>query len=456
MRSLKIGVSGVRGVVGESLTPQLLVRFAQAFGTYIGPGKIVVGRDTRTSGEMVREALVGGLRACGCNVVDIGVAPVPTAQLAVRDLRADGGVAITASHNPAEWNAFKFIRGDGVFLNSHQTEELFEVYRQGEYALADVHRLGRLHYDDAAIERHIAKVLALVDVAEIRRARFKVVIDCCNGAGSEATPELLNSLGCRVVRLNTKPDGRFPHPPEPIPANLGQLCEAVRANDADIGFAQDADADRLAIVSDKGRAIGEEYTLALAALFYVERTTEPGPLVANLSTSRMVDDIADRFGRPVIRTPIGEVNVAEAMLRARAVIGGEGNGGVMVPRVHYGRDSLAGICLVLEGLARHRMSVSRIISKRAGLLPKYHICKDKVTVPARDIVRVMTAFARAHETERLNLEDGVKIDWEDSWLHVRPSNTEPISRVIAEASTMARAREIVTQSNQIIARELAR
>jgi phosphomannomutase len=446
----------VRGVVGDSLTPQLLVRFAQAFGTYIGPGKVVVGRDTRTSGEMVREALVGSLRASGCTVVDIGVAPVPTAQMAVRALRADGGVAITASHNPAEWNALKFIRSDGICLNRHQADELLEVYRQGEYTQADVDQLGLLHYDHGAVERHVSSVLDLVDADEIRRARFKVAIDCCNGAGSQVTPGLLRSLGCRVVEINTQPDGLFPHPPEPIPANLGQLCQAVRTSGVDLGFAQDADADRLAIVSDRAQAIGEEYTLALAALFYVERTTEAGALVTNLSTSRMVDDIADRFGRPVVRTPIGEVNVAEAMVRVGAVIGGEGNGGVIVPKLHYGRDSLAGICLVLEGLARHRTPLSRIVAKRTGLLPKHHIHKDKTPVPARHIVRVMTAVARAYEGEKTNEEDGVKVDWPDCWLHVRPSNTEPIIRVIAEAPTVARARDIVASASKIIAQELTR
>src|SRR4029079_8450596 len=306
--TLKISISGVRGVVGQSLTPKLLTRFAQAFGTHTGPGTIVIGRDPRTSGEMVKHAVVSGLLSTGSRVVDLGVCPVPTVQLQVRHRRAQGGIAITASHNPAEWNALKFIGPSGLFLNSGQARELLDIYHQGEYTKVGGADLRTVEEIEGATDLHIKSIL---DVLGPLPKKLRVVLDSCNGAGSLVGPKLIEALGAEVIRLNTTPDGSFPRPAEPLAENLGDLCRLVKEHQADVGFAQDMDADRLAIVSDQGEAIGEDYTLVLATLFVLGR--EKGPVVANLSTTSAVANIAKRFDCPVFLTKIGEVNVTDGM-----------------------------------------------------------------------------------------------------------------------------------------------
>jgi phosphomannomutase len=444
IQSLKIGISGMRAVVGESLTPQLVVGFAEAFGTYLNGGIVVIGRDTRPSGEMVFNALVGGLLSAGCSVVDVGICPVPTMQHAVVDLGADGGIAITASHNPVEWNALKFVRSDGVFLNSYQAEELLNVYHQGAFELTPSSSIGRVSSDDEAMERHLAKVVAVVQREAIAELRPRVVADTCNGAGAVCTRCLLESLGCEVVVINERPDGHFPRPPEPIPENLGQLCEAVREHKADVGFAQDADADRLAIVSAEGKAIGEEFTLAFAADVMADRRT--GVLVTNLSSSRMIDEVGDRHGCRVVRSKVGEVNVVETMMAHEAIGGGEGNGGVIDPRLHYCRDSLVAMALVLEGMATKRLSVK---AWTESFRPSA-IVKDKVPCPAGSIQTVVLALQRRYQDEQVDLTEGVKVLWPQAWLHARPSNTEPIIRVIAEADDEATARGICDGAIEVV------
>src|SRR5919107_3391009 len=361
--TLKISISGVRGVVGESLTPTLLVRFAQAFGTYTGPGAICVGRDTRTSGEMVRQAVVAGLLSSGCRVVDLGVCPVPTVQLMVRVLRARGGIAITASHNPAEWNALKFIDSAGLFLGAGQARQLLDIYHQGEYRKVAGAEMRAVEPLDGAIDLHVKAILdALGPLPSKSRGarRLRVAVDSCNGAGSVVAPRLLEALGVEVFPINVTPDGKFPRGAEPVPENLVELCRVVKEGGADVGFAQDMDADRLAVVNEHGEAVGEEYTLVLAARYVLGR--EPGPLVANLSTTGALDAVGARFGCPVYRSKIGEANVAEEMLRRGAVIGGEGNGGVIYPRIHFARHSLVGMALVLHLLAETNQTVSELIA----------------------------------------------------------------------------------------------
>jgi phosphomannomutase len=396
---------------------------------------------------MVRHALVGGLLGAGCNVVDIGIVPVPTTQLYVRESGAEGGIAITASHNPAEWNALKFIRDDGTFLSPQQGEELLEVYRQGEFTAAGPTALGKLTHDPNALDGHLAALAKHVDAEVIRKARLKVVVDCCNGAGAVAAPRFLADLGCDVTAINATPDGHFPHPPEPIPEHLGDLAQVVAESGADVGFAQDADADRLALVAEGGRALSEEYTLALAARFVAERAEPKGALVTNLSTSRMIEDVGQQFGCPVYRTPVGEINVVEGMRRHRAILGGEGNGGVILPAVQYARDSLVGIGIILEGLARTGRTLADIADRD---LPRYHMLKERIECPAREIVRVMTAIRRRYEGERLDESDGVRVEWDDAWLQARPSNTEPIIRLVAEAQEPERAERLVAELREVV------
>jgi len=444
IQSLKIGISGVRAVVGESLTPQLIVGFAEAFGTYLGGGVVVIGRDTRPSGEMVYNALVGGLLSTGCSVIDVGVCPAPTIGHAVVDLAGDGGIAITASHNPAQWNALKFLRADGVFLNSYQGEELLNVYHQGAFALQPAGSLGRVVRDEGAINRHLAKVMAATDRKAIAALHPRVVVDSCNGSGSVITRGLLEKMGCEVIAINDVPDGHFPRDPEPIPENLGQLGEAVTEHGADLGFAQDTDADRLAIVSADGEPIGEEFSLAFACdVMAAERS---GVLVTNLSTSRMIDEVAQRHDCRVVRTKVGEVSVVEAMIAEQAIGGGEGNGGVIDPTLHYCRDNLAAMALILKGLATKQCSVK----EWAESFQPSAIVKDKVPCPAASIQTVLLALQRKYADEDLDLTEGVKVLWPDAWLHARPSGTEPIIRVIAEADDQPTARRICSDAIAVI------
>ena len=444
--TLKISISGVRGVVGQSLTPKLLTRFAQAFGTHTGSGTIVIGRDPRTSGEMVKHAVVSGLLSTGSRVVDIGMCPVPTVQLQVRHRRAQGGIAITASHNPAEWNALKFIGANGLFLDAGQARELLDIYHQGEYTKVGGAELRTVEVVEGATDLHIKSILDALGPLPKMQKKLRVVLDACNGAGSIVGPKLIEALGADVVRLNTTPDGSFPRPAEPLPENLGDLCRAVKEHQADVGFAQDMDADRLAIVSEQGEPIGEDYTLVLATLYVLGR--EKGPVVANLSTTSAVADVAKRFGCPVFFTKIGEVNVTGAMQQHRAVIGGEGNGGVIYPRINFARDSLVGIALVLHLLAESGKSVTELLAD----IPRYTVVKEKMACPSDRIAGVLKTVRQHFAGYEMDTRDGVKVMTGDGWLLVRGSNTEPIIRIVAEAKTEAGARELVNSVIKKISR----
>ena len=446
--ALQISVSGVRGIIGASLTPEAVVGFARAFGTYVGPGEVILGRDTRRSGEMVRSAAIAGLLSTGCDVTDIGIAPTPTAQLAVASGDAVGAIVITASHNPAGWNGLKFLRNDGIFLTAAQVKDFLGVHERGDFAAAGVDSLGTLRQDPEAGSRHVARVLEVVDADAIRRAGFHVALDACNGAGCVPAQELLEALGCRCTCINCTPDGQFGRGLEPTPENITELCALVRESGAHLGFAQDPDADRLAIVSDEGVAIGEEYTVALGSLFVLEQAEQPGPIVVNLSTSRMVEHVGARYGCRVLRAPVGEVNVVERMLDEKALIGGEGSGGLIYPAVHYGRDSLTAMGVMLEGLARHNRPLSELTRE---LLPRYEMRKREVWLrqdaPAASIMqRLRDAYADAVLTD----VDGIKWDWEDRWLHIRASNTEPKVRVIAEAPTAEAAAELAQEGVALV------
>jgi len=436
--TLKISISGVRGVVGDSLTPKLLTRFAQAFGTHTGSGTIVIGRDPRTSGEMVKHAVVAGILSTGNRVLDIGVCPVPTVQLQVRHRRAQGGIAITASHNPAEWNALKFIGSSGLFLDAGQARELLDIYHQGEYTRVGGAELRTVEQIEGATDLHIKKILDVLGPLPQTPRKLRVVLDSCNGAGSLVGPKLIEALGAEVIRLNTTPDGSFPRPAEPLAENLGDLCRLVKEHQADVGFAQDMDADRLAIVSDQGEAIGEDYTLVLAMLYVLGR--EKGAVVANLSTTSALQDVAKKFDCPVFLTKIGEVNVTDAMQLHNAVIGGEGNGGVIYPRINFARDSLVGMALVLHLLADSGKSVSELLET----VPRYSIVKEKMACPSDRIAAVLRMVRQQFAEFQMDTRDGVKVLTSEGWFLVRGSNTEPIIRVVAEAKSEDRAREMVS------------
>jgi phosphomannomutase len=435
--TLKISISGVRGVVGQSLTPKLLTRFAQAFGTHTGSGTIVIGRDPRTSGEMVKHAVVAGVLSTGSRVVDIGMCPVPTVQLQVRHRRAQGGIAITASHNPPEWNALKFIGSTGLFLDAGQARELLDIYHQGEYTKVGGREIRSVEQVEGATDLHIKSILDVLGPLPKTSKKLRVVLDSCNGAGSFVGPKLIEALGAEVIPLNVTPDGSFPRPAEPVPENLGDLCKTVQEQHADVGFAQDMDADRLAIVSERGEAIGEDYTLVLAMLFVLGR--EQGPVVANLSTTSAVADIAKQFNCPVFLTKIGEVNVTDGMRQHNAVIGGEGNGGVIYPRINFARDSLVGMALVLHLLAESKKTVTELLES----VPRYSMVKEKMACPSDKISTVLKMVRQEFAKFQMDTRDGVKVIQPDGWLLVRGSNTEPIIRIVAEAPNDKQAFEKV-------------
>ncbi|MCK6456965.1 MAG: phosphoglucosamine mutase [Phycisphaerae bacterium] len=427
--SLMMSISGIRGIVGQTLTPTLAAELGLAFGTHLSGGRVAIGRDTRPSGPMVQRAVVSGLLAAGCDVIDLGVVTTPGTALMVGRRRAAGGAVITASHNPIVWNGVKFLSSQGFAPPSDEAQRILDRFRRREFVLAPVERIGSEQVDASTHEAHVTAVLAVVDVEAIRRRRFRVVLDSVNGAGGTGGRMLLERLGCDVVHINAEPSGRFAHTPEPIAENLTGLCDAVRTHGAAIGFAQDPDADRLAIVDEAGRYIGEEYTLALAARRIFAR--QRGPAAANLSTSRMIDDLAAQagVGCRVIRTPVGEAHVARAMIEHRCIVGGEGNGGVILPAVILVRDSFVAMALALELMTVEDATLGAIVDR----MPRYAMIKQKFEADAPRIAAWLQRVRDRVTDGRINDADGLRIDWEQGWVHVRPSNTEPIARVIAEA-----------------------
>ncbi len=444
--TLIASVSGVRGIVGKDLTPEFVARYAAAFGVIVregGANAVVVGRDARTSGPVFLAAAIAGLQSVGVDVVDCGLIPTPTLQLAVEFHEAGGGIVITASHNPVEWNALKFVGSDGLFLHQEAANKLFDLAAGDSIERSGWDTMGGASVDDFAVERHLEEVLALdlVDVATIRARNFTVALDCVRGAGGTIMPALLDRLGCRIVGRDLETDGCFTRPPEPVPANLGPLGELVRESGADLGLAVDPDVDRLAIVDGQGRAIGEDYTLAFAVQAVLR--DRQGPVVANLSTSLVVDDAAREFAAAVERAPVGEANVARAMQTAKAVIGGEGNGGVMLPDLHLGRDAPVGAILVLDLMARTGLSIAELVAAK----PSYAIVKAK-TGRSGALDQVYEALESRFGDATMDHQDGLRLAWSDSWLHVRPSGTEPIVRMIAEAPTAEAAQALVSAAQE--------
>jgi phosphomannomutase len=448
--TLMVGVSGVRGIVGKDLTADVVTRWARGFGLWLregtsaggpGPGaSVVIGRDARTSGPMFAAAVSAGLESVGCDVIDIGLVPTPTVQLAVEHHRAGGGIAITASHNPIEWNALKFIGPDGIFLDGMDGARVQQLAGTDGGGRG---RTGTVTTDAGAVARHLEAVLKLpaVDVERIRARKFTVALDAVRGAGGPVMRALLERLGCEVAGINLETDGLFPRAPEPVPENLGGLSTLVTRADAALGIAVDPDVDRLAIVDETGTPIGEDYTLAFAVRAVLGGQGEKGNgkrvVVCNLSTSLVVEDAARDCGAEVVRTPVGEVHVARTIVKLGAVIGGEGNGGVMYPTLHAGRDAPVAAALLLTLLARDGKRVSELVAAA----PRYAIVKAKAERGTRNAERgledVYAALRKRFPEASVDTQDGLRLAWRDRWLHVRPSNTEPIIRLIAEAPSGA-------------------
>lgn len=438
MEALMIGVSGMRGTVGGTLTPAVVAQMAGAFAAWVKSNakpssgdrhRIVFGRDSRPSGPWVRDVAVGAIVASGIDVIDLDIVTTPGVAMMVKHLSADAGIVCTASHNPIQWNGLKLLNSQGIAPPKAHADQIIACYNDRKADFVRVDRLGTATKNSDTHALHIRKVLGHVDVLGISTKRFKVVLDSVNGAGCVATATMLGKLGAQLQHLHAIPNGQFPHEPEPTEANLTGLAEEVKRQKAAVGFAQDPDADRLAIIDENGRYIGEEYSLALCAKWLLSK--RPGVAVTNLSTSRMLDDIAAMHGSRVIRTPVGEANVVETMVRENAIVGGEGNGGVIDPRVVHGRDSLVGIAYVLQLMAATGKTVSQLVAE----IPKYEIVKTKFECRREDANRAVEAIKREFASEKADLQDGIRIDWDKdrAWVHARPSNTEPIMRIIAEA-----------------------
>lgn len=456
--SLIKSISGIRGTiggaVGDGLTPLDIVKFTSAYATFIRKtttktsNVIVVGRDARISGEMVNDIVEGTLVGCGFDVVNIGMASTPTTEIAVVEEDACGGIIITASHNPKQWNALKLLNENGEFLNDAQGKEVLRLTQNDEYKYANIDRIGKVYTNTTYARHHINKILELdlVDVKAIKKANFTVAVDAVNSIGGVIIPELLHKLGVEnVIELYCAPTGNFGHTPEPVPENLTDISTLMKEGKADVGFVVDPDVDRLAIVMENGEFFVEEYTLVSIADYVLSRT--PGSTVSNLSSSRALADVTKEYNCSYSASAVGEVNVTTEMKRTNAVIGGEGNGGVIYPPCHYGRDALVGVALFLTHLAKSGKKVSEL---KAGY-PQYSISKNKIELtPDIDVDAVLEAVKVKYEREKITDIDGVKIDFKDSWVHLRKSNTEPIIRIVAEAHTMVEAEELVDQIKEVI------
>jgi len=438
-------ISGIRGTIGgkagEGLTPGDVIKYTAAYATWLTKNKknkrVVVGRDARISGEMVNRLVTATLSGSGIDVIDIGMASTPTVEIAVSELSADGGIIITASHNPQNWNALKLLNSRGEFLSEAEGNELLEIAQKGETVFANVENLGKIMTDETMLEKHISKVLSLplVDAALIRETGFKVAIDGINSVGGMCIPALLKALGVKeIFELNCTPDGRFAHDPEPLPENLNDIANLVINNNADVGFVVDPDVDRLAIIDENGKLLGEEYTIVSVADYVLQHT--PGNTVSNLSSSRALKDITEKHGGQYFSSAVGEVNVVEMMHKKNAVIGGEGNGGVIYPACHSGRDALVGIALFLTYMARIKKNPSGI---RAAF-PDYVISKNKIVLEEGiDTDKLLSLMKEKYKNHPQITIDGVKIAFEEEWVHLRKSNTEPIIRVYAESKNKEKA-----------------
>jgi phosphomannomutase len=476
---LMVSVSGFRGTVGDVLTPELMATLAAGFGAFLleeagrSPGDggepltVLVGRDSRTSGPVLEGAVVAGLRSVGVRVVRLGIVPTPTLLLAIGHHGAQGALGVTASHNPAEWNALKFAGADGTFLDAERMARFQAYLQEREIPRARWDALGEEASDETAIGRHLERILALpyLDVEAIRARRFRVALDCVHGAGGRIVPALLEALGCQVEGMGLEPDGRFPRDPEPTAANLRGLGALVRDAGAEVGFAVDPDVDRLSLVSEAGEPLGEDLTLALCADVVLRRTGARGGaggeggsggagggVVTNLSTSRVVEDVATAHGVACHRAPVGEINVARRMEAEGAAVGGEGNGGIILPALHLTRDAPVGVALLLQ----HLLDTGGSLSEAAARWPTYRIVKEKVTFPRERLAEGYLALEAALPAPEVDRADGLRLGWPDegAWIHVRPSGTEPVVRFIAEARGRdegeARARELVARAREAL------
>ncbi len=446
MSKLMRSISGIRGIVGDTLTPQVLQSHVRAFLEITKAKRVVIGRDSRPTGEAIVQFVAGICRLSGVDVIDVGLSTTPTVELLTTHFKADAGIIITASHNPLEWNALKFLNSKGLFLGPNDVKQLFALADANQFSYPDYRAMGKYEVAPDADGVHIEGTLKIpyVDVDAIKAKHFKVAVDAVNGAGSFIVPRLLEELGCEVVRVHCNPDGTFPRGAEPIPANLGDLRNAVKENGCAVGFAVDPDADRCALVSGEGKSIGEEYTLAIAVDEVLAK--HKGGVCVNLSTSRMNEDVAAKYGCEFSRAKVGEINVSLQMIEKGCIIGGEGNGGVILPALHYGRDSLVAAALVLSWMARHGGGPEKFVAEN----PAYVMPKKKFDLGDKKVADILQKVMVEFDGWKVDERDGLWLGKEKSWVHVRASNTEPVIRVIAEAQTVVEAEALCARVEKLI------
>ncbi len=448
MSKLMVSVAGIRGIVGETFTPDVIVRYVSAYSRLLKGGPVVVGRDTRPSGRAISDLVCSVLNMCGRNAIDINIATTPTVAMAIEYYGAAGGIAITASHNPSEWNALKFMDEKTLFLNEHQGEKLHYLLTENRFLFAPHDGIGSYIFDENGQSKkyHIRRVLDIpyINKSDIRKRAFKVAIDCVNGAGSVILPELLLDLGCSVTKINSEPNGIFPHGAEPLPENLTGICDLIKSGNFDIGMVVDPDSDRLALIDENGVPMGEEYTLAMAVDLVLSKKSSD--IAINVSSSLATEEVAARYGAKTYRTKVGEINVSTIMLEKELVIGGEGNGGIILPEIHPGRDALVGAALILQYMTEK----DRFISDIKKDLPPYVIVKDKVSVEGINFDAKINQITKNVPESELDLTDGVKINGSGFWVQLRKSNTEPIVRIFAESATEDEALSLVKKYKEMI------
>jgi phosphomannomutase len=447
--ALMVSVSGIRGVFGEDLTPENLARFTAAYGTWVGGGTVVLGRDSRVTGKLCEDIVAATLKSVGCDVVRVGIVPTPTVAMGVLKYKAAGGIIISASHNPAEWNALKLLNGTSEFMDADQGAEMIKINDSGSFNYQRFDKIGVECDDESLVDYHIEQILALpfIDADIIKNAQLSVAVDAVNGAGSISVPKLLEALGVETIhKIHCEPNGIFPHNPEPLPEHLTEICDLVKQTNADLGVVTDPDADRLALVDEKGELFGEEYSQATVFDFILSK--KAGPTTTNLSSSRVADDISKKYEQICHRSKVGEINVVKKMQEVEAVVGGEGSGGIIVPDLHYGRDALVGIACVLQHLAEQKVIASELRARYTN----YFMSKNKIQLDelGKDADEVLEIVKERFSSLNPITIDGVKVDFEEGWVHLRKSNTEPIIRVYSEGKSVDAANAFAAKVTSII------
>jgi len=448
MKLLKIGISGVRGIVGETITPELVMNFASAFGTFINSQKVLLGRDTRVSGPMLHSAVISTLLSAGCDILDLGICPAPVLQYMVRRLKAKGAISISAGHNDSNWNALTFINQEGTYLNEYQGEELLDIYHLGKFRKVPSDRLGKVKLQKDYLDVYFKSLAQFLDSEITKKAEFKVVIDPCNGGGAGIVDSFCQYLNCELVPVNNEPSGYFPHDPEPRPRNATEVASIIKITKADVGFLLNSDVSRVSVVTEDGETLSEEYTFPMVAGYYLRK--KPGTVITNHSTSRMIEDAADCYGCSVVKTKVGQTYSVQSMIDEGAVMAGEGSGGLAIREFQPAFDGFLTMGMILKMMAEKKNKISDIVKQ----LPKYHIVKEKIYCPPVKAHSIVSEVKKLYDTHEVNELDGIKVEKEDGWIHIRASATEPMIRIISESKSKETAQERLEKASNFISQSV--